>query len=184
MVYYTKIFLKFPKKFWDDSEFILHISKQGTGHFPHFQNLDRPGFFEGSRMLLATVTGDVALRIEAQDDSKTLDEIMQVLRNMYGDGIPNATEIVVSKWSQNPYVRGSWSDPVVGTDHSAHANMARPIKNLFFGGEAVHGEWYGFMQGAYYSAREQANEIASLIRRKKRARQRLVLRVTSVCVPQ
>ena len=91
MVYYTKIFLKFPKTFWDDSEFILHLSKQGTGHFPHFQNLDRPGFFEGSRMLLATVTGDVARRIEAQDDSKTLDEVMQVLRNMYGDGIPHAT---------------------------------------------------------------------------------------------
>ncbi|XP_044169488.1 polyamine oxidase 1-like [Acropora millepora] len=165
MVYYTKIFLRFPRKFWDDSEFILHVSRQGTGHFPHFQNLDRPGFFEGTRMLLATVTGDVALRIEAQDDSKTLDEVMQVLRNMYGDGIPNATEIVVSKWSQNPYVRGSWSDPVVGTDHSAHANMARPIKNLFFGGEAVHGEWYGFMQGAYYSGRERASQIASLIQR-------------------
>lgn len=165
MVYYTKIFLKFPKKFWDDSEFILHVSKQGTGHFPHFQNLDRPGFFEGSKMLLATVTGDVALRIEAQDDSKTLDEVMQVLRNMYGDGIPNATEIVVSKWSQNPYVVGSWSDPVVGTDHNAHAYMASRIKNLFFGGEAAHGHWYGFMQGAYYSGWERANQIASLIQR-------------------
>ena len=91
MVYYTKIFLKFPTKFWDDSEFILHLSKQRTGHFPHFQDLDRPGFFNGSTMLLATVTGDVALRIEAQDSSETLEEVMQVLRNMYGDGIPNAT---------------------------------------------------------------------------------------------
>ena len=91
MVHYTKIFLKFPKKFWDDSEFILHVSKQRTGHFPLFQDLDRPGFYKGSTMLLATVTGDVALRIEAQDNSQTLEEVMQVLRNMYGDGIPNAT---------------------------------------------------------------------------------------------
>ena len=101
MVYYTKIFLKFPKKFWDDSEFILHVSKQGTGHFPHFQNLDRPSFLEGSKMLLATVTGDVALRIEAQDGSKTLDEVMQVLRNMYGDGIPNATGTMNRYCSRN-----------------------------------------------------------------------------------
>ena len=91
MVHYTKIFLKFPTKFWDDTEFILHVSEQRTGHFPHFQDLDRPGLFNGSKMLLATVTGDVALRIEAQDSSQTLDEVMQVLRNMYGDGIPNAT---------------------------------------------------------------------------------------------
>ena len=91
MVHYTKIFLKFPTNFWDDSEFILHVSKQRTGYFPHFQDLDRPGFFNGSTMLLATVTGDEALRIEAQDNSQTLEEVMQVLRNMYGDGIPNAT---------------------------------------------------------------------------------------------
>lgn len=167
MVHLTKIFLKFPTKFWDDSEFILHVSKQSTGHFPTFQDLDRPGFFDGSTMILAFVTGDEALRIEAQDESKTLDEIMQVLRNMYGDGIPNATEIVLSKWSQNPYVRGSWSDPVVGTDYTVHANMAGRIKNLFFGGEATHGDWYGFMQGAYYSGQERANEIASCIQRKK-----------------
>ncbi|XP_015766353.1 PREDICTED: polyamine oxidase-like, partial [Acropora digitifera] len=167
MVHYTKIFLKFPTKFWDDTEFILHLSRQRTGHFPHFQDLDRPGLFNGSKMLLATVTGDVALRVEAQDDSQTLDEVMQVLRNMYGDGIPNATEIALSKWSQNPYVRGSWSDPVIGTDYTVHANMAGRIKNLFFGGEATHGDWYGFMQGAYYSGWERANEIASCIQGKK-----------------
>ena len=74
---------------------------------------------------------------------------------------------MLSKWSQNPYVRGSWSDPVVGTDHTVHANMAGRIKNLFFGGEATHGDWYGFMQGAYYSGQERANEIASCIQRKK-----------------
>ena len=91
MVYYSKIFLKFPTNVWDDSEFILHVSKQSTGYFPHFQDLDRPGFFNGSTMLLTTVTGDEALRIEAQDNSQTLEEVMQVLRNMYGDGIPNAT---------------------------------------------------------------------------------------------
>ena len=74
---------------------------------------------------------------------------------------------MLSKWSQNPYARGSWSDPVIGTDHTVHANMAGRIKNLFFGGEATHGDWYGFMQGAYYSGQERANEIASCIQRKK-----------------
>ena len=76
-------------------------------------------------------------------------------------------EIVLSKWSQNPYARGSWSDPVIGTDHTVHANMAGRVKNLFFGGEATHGDWYGFMQGAYFSGQERANEIASCIQRKK-----------------
>ena len=91
LVHYTKIFLKFPRDFWDDSEYILHVSQERTGYFPHFQDLDRSDIFNGSTSLLATLTGDEALRIEAQDDSKTMDEVMQVLRNMYGDDILNAT---------------------------------------------------------------------------------------------
>lgn len=167
LVHYTKIFLKFPRDFWDDSEYILHVSQERTRYFPVFQDLDRPDIFNGSTLLLATVTGEEALRIEEQGDSKTMDEVMQVLRNMYGDGIPNATEIVLNKWSQNPYVRGSWSDPVIGTDSSVHANMAGRLKNLFFAGEATDGDWYGFMQGAYYSGLKGANEIASCIQGKK-----------------
>ena len=90
-VYYTKIFLKFPSKFWGDSEWTLHVSAQNTRHFPVFFDLDRAGFFPGSKSLHAVLTGDEALRMEAQDDSKTMEEVMEVLRNMYGPSIPNAT---------------------------------------------------------------------------------------------
>ena len=71
-VYYTKIFLKFPSKFWGDSEWILHVSAQKTRHFPVFFDLDRAGFFPGSKSLYTVVTGDESLRVEAQDDSKTM----------------------------------------------------------------------------------------------------------------
>ena len=90
-VYYTKIFLKFPSEFWGDSEWTLHVSSQNTGHFPVFFDLDRAGFFPGSNSLYTVVTGDESLRVEAQDDSKTMEELMEVLRNMYGPSIPNAT---------------------------------------------------------------------------------------------
>ena len=90
-VYYTKIFLKFSSKFWGDSEWILHVSAQKTRHFPVFFDLDRPGFFPGSKSLHAVLTGDEALRVEAQDDSKTMEQVVDVLRNMYGPSVPNAT---------------------------------------------------------------------------------------------
>ena len=69
----------------------LHVSAQNTRHFPVFLDLDRPGFFPGSKSLHAVLTGDEALRVEAQDDSKTMEELMEVLRNMYGPSIPNDT---------------------------------------------------------------------------------------------
>ena len=58
LVYYTKIFIKFPSDFWDDTEWILHLSVQNTGHYPLFNDLDRSGLFPGSTSLYVTVTGD------------------------------------------------------------------------------------------------------------------------------
>ena len=100
MSYYTKIFLKFPRDFWDDSEWILHVSKT-RGYYSGFLDFDRPGYLNGSGILLVSVTGEMSLKVENQDDSQTLEEIMAVLRGMYGDGIPNATgrsELRLSNW--------------------------------------------------------------------------------------
>lgn len=39
MCYYTKIFIKFPKKFWDDSTWILYAHKN-RGYFPVWMNVE------------------------------------------------------------------------------------------------------------------------------------------------
>lgn len=91
-VHLTKIFLKFPSDFWDDKEWILHVSlPTPSQNYPAFFDLDRSGFFPGSTSLFAGVTGDQALRVELQDDSRTMEEVMQVLRDIYGSNITNAT---------------------------------------------------------------------------------------------
>ena len=89
MSVYTKIFLKFPRKFWDDHEYILYASKT-RGYFPILQDLDRPGMLlSGSGILLITVTGDEGRRIEKQTDEETKAEIMTTLKKIYGEEIPN-----------------------------------------------------------------------------------------------
>ena len=93
MSVYTKIFLKFPRKFWDDHEYILHASKT-RGYFPILQDLDRPGMLpSGSGILLITVTGDEGRRIEKQTDEETKAEIMTTLKKIYGEEIPNPSGI-------------------------------------------------------------------------------------------
>jgi len=90
---YTKIFLKFPVKFWDDHEYILHASKR-RGYFPVFQDLDRSGILpNGSGVLVATLTGDEGRRIEEQTDEETNTEITNTLRKIYGKDIPDPTGI-------------------------------------------------------------------------------------------
>ena len=39
MSYYTKIFIKFPKKFWDDNTWILYAHKN-RGYFPVWMNVE------------------------------------------------------------------------------------------------------------------------------------------------
>ena len=91
MSVYTKIFLKFPSKFWDDHEYILCASKE-RGRFPVFQDLERPGILpNGSNILLITVTEDEGRRIERQAYNETKAEVMKTLRTIYGQGIPDAT---------------------------------------------------------------------------------------------
>ena len=94
MSVYTNIFLKFPRKFWDNHEFILYASKR-RGYFPVFQDLDRPGILPNSGILLITVTGEEGRRIEEQTEQETKTEIMKTLKKIYGEKIPDPTGMYV-----------------------------------------------------------------------------------------
>jgi polyamine oxidase len=64
MAVYTKIFLKFPKRFWPDgpgTEFFLYASGR-RGYYPVWQQFEKQ--YPGSNVLLVTVTDDESRRIE------------------------------------------------------------------------------------------------------------------------
>ncbi|PFX20222.1 Polyamine oxidase [Stylophora pistillata] len=163
MSVYTKIFLKFPRKFWDDHEYILHASKR-RGYFPILQDLERPGMLpNGSGILLITVTGDEGRRIEEKTDEETKAEVMTTLKKVYGEKIPNPSAIFYNRWSQDKFTQGSYSEPVVGTTSHDFINLGRRLGRLYFAGEATSEEWHGYMQGAYLSGKEKAQIIADTV---------------------
>jgi len=163
MSVYTKIFLKFPNKFWDDHEYILYASKE-RGRFPVFQDLERPGILpNGSSLLLVTVTEDEGRRIERQAYNETKAEVMKMLRSIYGQSIPDATAIYYYRWSQDPFTQGSFSEPVVGFTSEDFNKLGQNLGRLYFAGEATSKEWYGYMQGAYLTGEEKGKLIACQI---------------------
>lgn len=89
LAYYTKIFIKFPYKFWDSHEFILYAHRI-RGHYPIWMDIEARDILPGSAILHVTVTGEMSLKVEGQSDSETLKEIMTELRKVYGSNIPNA----------------------------------------------------------------------------------------------
>ena len=89
LAHYTKIFIKFPYKFWDSHEFTLY-AHETRGYFPIWMDLESRDIAPGSAILHVTVTGDMSIKVEGQSEEKTLKEIMTELRKVYGANIPNA----------------------------------------------------------------------------------------------
>lgn len=87
--YYTKIFIKFPYKFWDSHEFILY-AHHIRGYYPIWMDLESRDIAPGSAILYVTVTGDMSIKVEGQSEEQTLQEIMKELRKVYSSNIPDA----------------------------------------------------------------------------------------------
>lgn len=73
--------------------------------------------YPGSNILVVTLTNGESKRIEAQSDQETLEEAMEVLRNMFGPDIPDATDILVPRWWNNRFQRGSYSNYPIYLNH-------------------------------------------------------------------
>ncbi|XP_038045962.1 polyamine oxidase 7-like [Patiria miniata] len=159
MAAYTNIYVSFPSKFWDDSEWILYASER-RGYFPLFLNYQADGLFpSGTPMMLVTVAGDESRRVEAQPSETTKAEIQQVLRDMYGDSIPEATDILVTDWSQNPLTKGSYSNVPVEVPTKCRQKLQSRVGRLFFGGEATSDDLNGYIAGGLDSGDREARKM-------------------------
>ena len=87
MGHYCKAFLKFPRKFWDDHNYIFLASKI-RGDYVHWQNFDKETLLPTENILLLTVTGDECLKMESMTDKDVIDAAMQKLKKAYGNHIP------------------------------------------------------------------------------------------------
>ena len=77
--------------------------------------------YPGSNILVVTLTNGESKRVEAQSDDETLEEAMGVLRDMFGPDIPNATGILVPRWWNNRFQRGSYSNyPIISDNQDVH----------------------------------------------------------------
>ncbi|GMN53638.1 hypothetical protein TIFTF001_022766 [Ficus carica] len=146
---YTKIFLKFPYKFWPcgpGKEFFIYAHER-RGYYTFWQHMENA--YPGSNILVVTLTNGESKRVEAQPDGETLKEAMEVLRNMFGPNIPDATDILVPRWYNNRFQRGSYSNyPIITNDQNFH-DIKAPVGRIFFTGEHTSERFSGYVHGGY-----------------------------------
>jgi monoamine oxidase len=88
---------------------------------------------------------------------------MKSLRAMFGDGIPEPEAMVFPRWLSDPWSRGGYSYPGVGSDPDDCTEHARPLGNrVFFAGEATEPVEYGTVHAALWSAEQTAETIFRL----------------------
>ncbi|KAL4561893.1 hypothetical protein LXL04_034075 [Taraxacum kok-saghyz] len=146
---YTKIFLKFPKKFWPcgpEKEFFIYAHEQ-RGYYTFWQHMENA--YPGSNILVVTLTNGESKRVESQSDQETLREAMEVLRNMFGPDIPEASEILVPRWWNNRFQCGSYSNYPIYANPQMVENIKAPVGRIFFTGEHTSERFSGYVHGGY-----------------------------------
>ena len=157
---FTKIFLKFPHKFWDDKEWIMHVSNR-RGYYPVFMNMEASGLFPGgTNILTGFVVGDEARRVENQLLDDTRDEVVSVLRGLYGEhAVPYPTDIMLSGWLNDPLQMGSFSLPHTDTSRRVIHQLQTSVGRIYFGGEATDEKFSGYVIGGMRSGQREAKRI-------------------------
>ncbi|XP_058006926.1 polyamine oxidase 1 isoform X2 [Hevea brasiliensis] len=129
---------------------------------PHMENA-----YPGSNVLVVTLTNGESKRVETQSDEETLKEAMQVLRDMFGPNIPNATGILVPRWWNNRFQRGSYSNyPIISNNHVLQ-DIKAPVGHIFFTGEHTSERFNGYVHGGYLSGIDTSKSLLEEMREEK-----------------
>lgn len=157
MANYIHVIVEFSEVFWDPTELIGHIHND-RGYYPLFINLNLTES-RYSKILVAVLTGSNADRVVRQPLAVTTSEIRQVLQNIYPGRNVNPTNVIVPDWAVDHLFFGSYSDAPVGLTQDDYGELAAPIGNLYFSGEATSREYYGFLHGAYFAGIDATDKI-------------------------
>ena len=84
---------------------------------------------------------------------------MAVLRRIF-DGVPDPSATAVSRWSEDPWARGSYAYIPVGASADDCSRLAQPhAGRVLIAGEATSARYFGSAHGGWLSGRRAASWI-------------------------
>ena len=169
MAIYTKIFYQFEPEdvFWPKHvKYFNYASPTTRGYWTDWESLDYPGSpLEGSGIIFGTVTLGQSERIELQSDEATMQEGLEVLRQMFPDAmVPQPQDFIYHRWGMVPWSYGSYSNWATGYTLEAQTNFRANLDRLWFAGEATSSEFFGYLHGAFYEGKIAAAEVAACLK--------------------
>jgi len=157
----NKFLLTWNTAFWDDEQYICY-TPEIRDKFNYFVNVKK--FHPNVNGLITFAYADYARQTETMTEVQIIDEIMAHLKDIYGNNIPNPTNILRTKWQTNENSYGAYSFTQVGTEMQHFEDLAEEINDkLFFAGEHTEVDYFSTAHGAYLSGIREADKIIDLI---------------------
>jgi monoamine oxidase len=151
----AKIYLRFPHRFWPDkAKWFGRLpdapDRRGTFNtfVSHDEETDLP-------ILLSFANGQTARRLDCEaGDEEVKDVALGSLRKMFGgNAVPEPEGFVFPRWLSDPWSRGGYTYPGVGSPPEDREIHARPLGDrVYFAGEATEPGEYGTVHAALWSA--------------------------------
>ncbi|GAA1221774.1 NAD(P)/FAD-dependent oxidoreductase [Rhodoglobus aureus] len=132
---FEKVFLRFPTKFWDDD--VYAIRQQGAaGEWWHswYDLTD----LHGVPTLLTFAAGPSGVETREWRDDQIAESVLDALRGLYGERVETPSQVLVTRWKDDPYSHGSYAYMKPGSTPEDHDLLATPVDGvLHFAGEAT-----------------------------------------------
>lgn len=156
----NKFLLTWNTAFWDDVQYISY-TPEIRDKFNYFVNVKK--FHPSVNALMTFAYADYGRQTETMTDAQVIDEIMFHLKDIYGNSIPNPTNMLRTKWQTNENSFGAYSYTAVGTEMRHFDDLAEEVDDkLFFAGEHTEADYFSSVHGAYLSGIREANKIIDL----------------------
>jgi monoamine oxidase len=154
---FNKVFLKFDSVFWDPEDELIGYIGSEDDDWPEIVNFHK---IAGLPLLLAFSAGTAGEKNELRSDVELVACLMDCLRKMYGQAIPEPVGHLVTRWNQDPWSLGSYSYVPVGAKQSLRRQIGAPVASrIFFAGEATSQFFPSTVHGAFLSGVRAAYEI-------------------------
>lgn len=155
----NKLYLRFSEQFWDDRQQIGYMGAT-KGAWSLWYDYER---VVGEPILLGLNAAAYGVTVERKSDEQTVDEAMETLRIIYGESIPEPRAWLITRWNDDEFALGSYSNLPPGARGLDYRTLAEPTANrIFWAGEATNRKYPQTVAGAYLSGQRAANQILNL----------------------
>lgn len=117
----------------------------------------------GRPMLIALMAGHAAYQAEQTDTETLMNEVTERLRQVFSPSVPKPREVIVTRWKQDPFTKGTYSYVGPRTKPQDYDIMARSVGNLHFAGEATCGTHPATVHGAFLSGLRVAADVMDVM---------------------